>query len=158
MLTDNIKEILIPKDNIKTLIITVGNELRGDDSVGRYISSKYKHNNKNMILIDAKNNPENIIDKAVSQKPKQVVIIDAANFGGDYGEAKILSINQIDNAVLSTHMFPLSIIGKLIKDDTSSDIVYLGIQIKNIELGNSISEEIKNTADEIIELINREGK
>lgn len=154
MLTANIKQVLNPKDNIKTLVITVGNELRNDDAVGCYIASKFATNNDNLKLLDAKNNPENIIDNAVSQNPKKVVIIDAANYGGSVGEAKLLPIDQIDNSVLSTHTFPLSLIGKIIKDDCGAMVYYLGIQIKSIELGDKISEEVKNTADEIINYIN----
>ena len=150
------------------MIVAVGNDLRGDDGVACYIAEKMEPKTERLgsifngnrevysqvpIIVNAGNNPENVIDEIVLLKPLKVIIIDAANFQGGPGEARIIKEEQINSVVLSTHMFPLGAVAKLIKEDTGAEVVFLGIQPKNMELGDKISDEVKNTANEIIKCV-----
>lgn len=141
----------------KLLMITVGNSMRSDDGVGCYIAQNFQNIKlpANMFLIDAQDQPENIIDQAVNIKPNKTVIIDAADFQGIPGEARIIEKKNIPDNTLTTHRFPLNIIAEILEKDTGSNVLFLGIQPKTVEFGEKLSLEVKNTADEIINYVLR---
>lgn len=150
MLTAEVKKALTPDKTGATLIITVGNSLRSDDGIGPYIANRFKGNGK-FILLDAGDKPENAVDKAAKFKPAKTVIIDAANFGGKVGEARIIPEEAIPNTTLSTHTFPLKIISSIITEDTKTKVYFLGIQPKSVELGEKMDGAVIETAKEILE-------
>jgi hydrogenase 3 maturation protease len=135
------------------LIITIGNSLRGDDGVGPYIASKLKNLPKGFILLDAGDRPEDIITGAVDCRPARTIIIDAADFGGIPGEARFIPDNAIPQTPLSTHSFPLPVITSILRQDTGSEVRFLGIQAEFLGFGEVISPEVLAAADEIIALI-----
>lgn len=133
-----------------TLIITVGNTLRSDDGVGPYIASQFQTADPSLVLLDAGDRPENILDQAIGLKPAKVIIVDAADFGGRAGEARVIPEELIPQATLSTHTFPLPVISKILARDTGAQVLFLGIQPKNVGLKEGLSEEVRKTAREII--------
>ena len=153
MLTADVKQALTPTTDGTTLIITVGNLLRSDDGVGPYIASGIKQLKAGLVLLDAGDKPENIIDEAVRQSPKKAVIIDAAVFGGQVGEARVIANEYIPQTTLSTHTFPLPVIAKIVEEDAKAKVLFIGIQPAKIDLGEGLTEPVKKTADEIIKLI-----
>jgi len=153
LLTDDVKKALKPEPLSTTLVITVGNALRGDDGVGPYIAESVKKPVKGIKILDVADRPENGIDPAVETKPKKTVVIDAARFGGKPGEAKILPENLIPDTTLSTHSFPLKIITRMLESETGSQVFFLGIEPKNLGFGEGLSVEVKKTADEIISIL-----
>ena len=153
MLTAKIKELFRKLSVSKTLIITIGNSLRSDDGFGPYIAQHFKSTNKNFILLNAEDKPENAIDEAVSIMPEKVLIIDAADFGGSPGEARIIDKDHIPDSTLSTHTFPLKVIAKLLEEDTKAEVYFLGVQPAKVELGEGLSPYVKATGDDILKLM-----
>lgn len=154
MLTSEITELFNPAAGI-TLVITVGNPLRSDDGAGPYIAGKIASPRENIIVMNAGDRPENIIDKAVELKPFQTIIIDAADFGGVPGEMRIIPEHAIPDKPLSTHSFPLRIISRLLAEDTGSEVFFLGIQPESMVFGEGLSPKVRGAAEEIIKLIER---
>jgi len=155
LLSPDIQKALTPKLNSKLLIITVGNELRCDDGVGPYIAQVFPDGvNKNICLINAGQHPENFLDQAVGINPDKIVIIDAADFQGQSGECRLFVTNNIPEKTLTTHIFPLKAIAKILEEDTKASIFFLGIQAESVELGQIMSEFVKKSANEIIDFLN----
>ena len=150
-LTADIVKALKPHPSIN-LIITAGNSFRSDDGVGTYLAAHLNSSGR-LKIIDAKDTPENIVDQAIKLNPDNIVVIDAADFGGYPGEAKIISQENISEVTLSTHMIPLNVVIKIITKDTKSEVAFIGIQPKTISFGEGLSDEVKKTADVIIETI-----
>lgn len=136
-------------------MICVGNTMRSDDGVGPYIAS-YLNDSKLLSVIDAGYNPENFIEEVAGLKPGRIVIIDAADFGGKAGETKVISEGDIPESSLSTHAIPLSVIYHILKEDTASEIKFIGIQPKDVRHGECLSPEVKAAADKIIAKIKKE--
>ncbi|MBI5700850.1 hydrogenase maturation peptidase HycI [Candidatus Saganbacteria bacterium] len=161
MLTADVKKLFTSDDRGITLIITIGNSFRSDDGTGPYIFSRCEiripksETSSKYTIINAEDKPENIIDEAIAYKPARTIIIDAADFGGKPGEARIIDQENIPNTTLSTHTFPIPIIAKMLEKDTGSKVVFLGIQPKKIEFGEGLSVDVKKTAEEIIACINK---
>lgn len=154
LLEDNTKELFC--ENKKTLIITVGNPLRSDDGAGPYIYSKISSGRK-FLCLDAGDRPESIVDKATELKPERTVIIDAADFGGKPGDIRIIPEESIPDVSISTHAFPLNIIAKLIRNDTGSEVYFLGIQAGTMDFGEGLTVEVKKASDRLIDLIISKG-
>jgi len=153
MLTAELRNLFTSSKKGPLLVVTVGNSFRSDDGVGPYIARQIKECKKNVIIINAGNKPESIIDKATQLRPGKVIIIDAANFGGIPGEIRLIEKKDIPDTSLSTHSFSLNIIAAIIEEDTGADVFFLGIQPKSIQLTEGLAEPVKKAAEKIISCI-----
>ena len=139
----------IPGSN---LVITVGNSFRSDDGVGPYIGERLSRI-KGLNVIRAGINPENIIDEVIGLKPHNIFIFDAADFSGRAGQVRLIPKESIPATTLSTHAIPLNVITELIASSIDTSIYFIAIQAKSFAMGEGLSDEVKASADEIIEVI-----
>lgn len=154
MLDEQVRKILSPGKDGKTLIITVGNSLRQDDGVGPYIAGCLTGRlPPEVVLLNAGDRPENAIETAIMHRPVKTVIIDAALFGATPGRVKFIREEEIPTATLSTHSFPIPVLSRLIAEDTGSKVFFVGIQARNVAFGEGISQQVKEAADEIIKYL-----
>jgi len=132
-------------------VVTLGNSFRGDDGVGPFIAKRIKPRNA-LVVIDASAAFESVAQQVIDCKPEKVVIIDAADFKGEPGEIKELSISEISRCccVLSTHRLPLNAVLSVIKEDTGAEIRIIGIQISSMSLSEKLSPEVEKSALEIV--------
>lgn len=143
----------------RLVILGVGNPLRGDDSLGLEILKRLRGKvPRNVRLIYGGMAPENFIGKIKRLKPSHVLIVDAALFGGKPGEAKLILPEQITDETISTHTISLNLLASLILRETNAKVILLGIEPKNLGLGEEMSQEIKEAVERcartLIELIN----
>ena len=153
LIPDDIEKLLLHPVSGVTLVITVGNAYRSDDGVGPYIAGGVTFPKRHIVILNADDRPENIIDKAIGLCPKRTVIIDAADFSGSPGEVRLIPEEAVPDIIHSTHRFPLNIVSRVIADDTGSEIFFLGIQYKSIAFGEVLSPNVLNTARKIIGMI-----
>ena len=106
-------------------------------------------------MIDAGFMPENIIDQAVKLSARKIIFIDAADFGGVPGEARLIDPEHIPEVSLSTHSIPLPVISRILYEDTKAKIYFIGIQPKSVDHKEGLSEEVKSVADALIKHINQ---
>lgn len=132
----------------KFLILGIGNELKGDDRAGPYIVSKLKTKNK----INCGEVPENFIGKIKKINPEVIVIIDAVDFEAKTGEIVIDELKDFSEPTLSTHSPSLKLFCSFFPD---TKFYLIGIKPKGLGFGEEMSEEVKKSADEIIEKLNR---
>jgi len=153
LLSDEIKQALTPANVGKTVYITIGNSLRGDDGVGPYIAAELTDMHQDCILLDAADKPENIVDDAIDHNPTKTVFIDASDFGGNFGDIKVIPEQNIPQTSYSTHMFPIPVISAIITRDTHSKSFFIGIQVKSVGFGANMCDEVLKSADAIIYFI-----
>lgn len=72
----------------KTLIVTIGNTMRGDDGAGPLVCQKLRRAKISAELIDAATVPENYIQPIIQKDPQNLLIVDAVNFGASPGQIK----------------------------------------------------------------------
>lgn len=142
---------IIPGINV---IITIGNTLRADDGVGPYIGPLVAASDR-LKIINAGYTPENIIEQVIALHPAKIIFIDAADFQGAPGEARVIAQEHIPDASLSTHAVPLKVVYHLLLHDTAAQAVMIGIQPKSLEHKEELSREVKATADKIISQLNQ---
>ncbi len=155
LLTGDVIKILQSPESGIVLVLTVGNDFRSDDGVGPYIAKHVHSPKKGVRIIDAGDRPEMVFDQAVELRPARTVIIDAADFGGTPGEARVIDGEFIPECTLSTHTFPLRVVAKILAEDTAADVYFLGIQAGTVSYGGQMSPAVKKTAETITALLSQ---
>jgi hydrogenase 3 maturation protease len=149
-------QIFFREQQKKVVIIGVGNPIRADDGVGVKIIKKLQTIELcDVLLLNSETVPEAFIDNVVEYNASHVLIIDAANFHGYYGEARLIPIENIGRATVSTHNLPLTIFATYVKQTLNAKVILLGIQPKIIEFGAEMSSKVHASAEEIVEILHR---
>jgi hydrogenase 3 maturation protease len=144
---------LAPKG--RTLVVTLGSTLRADDGVGPYLSSLVEFRRDDLRLIDAGTTPENVAQTAIDWKPAKIILVDAAHFGGEAGELRVIALEDINkHTVISTHNFPLSVTFSIVKEDTGAELAVIGVQAVSLEHREGLSPEVKAAADALAAYFN----
>jgi hydrogenase 3 maturation protease len=145
----------------KLLVFTIGNSMRGDDGLGPLLSDTLydklvkitDKDTDNIFLLNTESTPENHTHEIRNLKPSHIIIIDAVEFDAKPGEMLIIDKNQIDTFNVSTHSMPISFIINFIEETIGSKIMTVGIQPKQMNLNNIISDEVKKSVDELTDMI-----
>ncbi len=157
MWTEAVRAALAPEG--RTLLITLGSEIRADDGVGPYVSARVRFTGPDLRLIEAGTTPENIAQMAIDWKPDKIILLDAADFGGAAGELRVVPLEAINRfTVLSTHSFPLSVTFSIVKEDTGAELVIVGVQVKKLDHAEGLSPEVEETASKLAAYFNKIDK
>ena len=151
--SSDIEEIFRPRPSGKTLVITVGNPYRSDDGVGPFIAANVTNPRNHILILDAGERPESVVFKAIELKPGRTIIIDAADFGGAPGEVRIIPESAVPDVIHSTHNFPLTVVSRMISDDTGAEVFFVGIQYENMSYGEVLTSEVRASAEKLIGMI-----
>jgi len=147
---------------LKIAVAGFGNILMGDEGVGVHIInelSKVKSQKSNVELIDGGTNALDII---LSLKDMdKLVVIDAMKNGGKPGNIYKFPNFQISKfpnlEIVKSSLHELSIIDSLkIAEKLGTipkEIVFIGVEPKEIEPKMELSEELKNKISEIIKTV-----
>ncbi len=144
----------------KTAIMGVGSVLRSDDCAGMHFIEKLSSyiQDENMLLIGGSTAPENFTGVIKNFGPDRLFIVDAAHMGLNVGEIYVLDTSEIKGASFSTHMLPLDVMLEFLKLEIGCEVICIGIQPKNTELGLSMCEEVaaasENLAKMFVEALN----
>jgi hydrogenase 3 maturation protease len=149
MLPDDVIDLLEPSGEGPLLVITAGNLLRSDDGLGPAVAARVLQPREGIEIFDAGEHPETAVEKAASVHPASVVIIDAADFGGAPGEARIIPAEAVPAHTLTTHTFPLPAVAALIEQDTGAAVRFIGVQPVSVAFGEGLSPEVDDTVEEI---------
>lgn len=140
--------------------MAIGNTLRGDDGMGPVlVDVLYEKltnsdiNSDNLYLLNAATAPENHTVEIREINPSHIIIVDAVEFGQKPGSFMIVDKEQIDTFNFSTHTMPISFLMNYIEESIGSKILTLGIQPKDMTMVNIISEEVKESIEELSEEI-----
>lgn len=142
------------KDCARLVILGVGNPLRGDDSLGLEILKRLEGKlPREVKVINGGLAPENFISKIKNFKPTHVLIIDAAHFGGENGEAILIPPEETTGITISTHTIPLNILAWLIQKDTDIKMLLLGIEPKDLGFGEGLSPKVKEAVEQCAQIL-----
>ena len=138
----------------RVVLVGVGNPMRADDGVGpKVIELLQERRIGNVMLINAETVPEAFTGKVEKYKPTHVMLIDAANFRGQVGDAKLITGAQIGGQALSTHSLPLSLFISYIQKSIGVPVILLGVQPKTIDFSMPMSREIEEAAASVADTL-----
>ena len=139
----------------RVIIAGIGNPIRNDDFIGtKIIQQLHNKLSNNVYLIECETVPENYLLEIEAFKPSHVLIIDAAMLKLTPGETLLVFPEQLDEfTIFTTHALPLLMFNNYLKHFTNSKTALLLIQPKNVELGETITTELKKTANQIASVL-----
>jgi hydrogenase maturation protease HycI len=141
--------------NGKVVILGMGNTLSSDDAVGSILASRIK-DKVPYTVYDAGANPENYLGKIIKDKPDNIVIIDAVDFGAKPGDYAVLEGKDIKTVNLfATHNASISLTINYLQNNLKVDIIILAIQPKTVAFGDKISQEVENTLTKLEDWFSR---
>jgi hydrogenase 3 maturation protease len=135
-----------------TLILCIGNQDGGDDGIGPYIAKRLKDDLSKDNVLDCGTTPENYTGVIKRQKPKTLILIDAAEMNLHPGEIRIIPREKLTTMHISTHGIPLSVFIKYLEKDVPH-IIFIGIQPQTMQ--GTISDPVKKSGDDLIRILQR---
>jgi hydrogenase 3 maturation protease len=132
-----------------TIILGIGNILKGDDGVGPLVCQRLTTAKVSAELIDAGTVPENYIQRIIKKAPRNLIVIDAIDFGADAGTMKIFKPEQLNSHVISTHTLSPRLFVDLIRRGIQVDVYFVGVQPAQTQLGRSVSDSVSRAIEKL---------
>ncbi|MHC4061837.1 MAG: hydrogenase 3 maturation endopeptidase HyCI [Planctomycetota bacterium] len=123
----------------RTLIVGIGNTLKGDDGAGPLVCDRLREADISAEIIDTATVPENYIQPIVERAPRNLIIIDAVDFGGSPGAINIFKPEQLNSFAFSTHTLSPRLFVDMVRNQIEVQVYFVGIQPDNIRLGQPLS-------------------
>jgi len=130
----------------KTLVLGIGNVLKGDDGAGPLVCQKLTQAKVSAEVIDAGTVPENYIERIIRKRPDNLIIIDAVDFGGAPGEVRLFEAEQVTPGFFSTHILSPHLFLSLIRQRVTIDVFLIGIQASQTRFNSPISPPVADSA------------
>ena len=144
------------KDAKSVVVIGMGNELRADDAVGLQVVRLLKQHTANRLQVfEGHMTPEAFISPACAEHPSHVLIVDAAELHKKPGVWQIISSNEIEGGLFTTHAIPVIEVAAEFQRRCDAKVAFLGIQPKLRKVSLSLSKECQHAAKEIADIIRR---
>jgi hydrogenase 3 maturation protease len=126
----------------KTVIVGIGNTLKGDDAVGPLICEQLRDVGLSAELIDAGTVPENYIGRIIKKAPQNLVIIDAVDFAATAGAISLFKTEQLSSLAFSTHALSPRLFVDMIKNEIEVEVYFIGVQPEHVGLGQPLSSRV----------------
>jgi hydrogenase 3 maturation protease len=138
----------------RVVIVGIGSPMRHDDVVGLKVLELLEGRTPRSVkLLPTETVPESYTGAIRDFKPTHVILVDAANFNGTIGAGRIIPPRLIANASVSTHSLPLHVLIGYIKKTICENVILVGIQGMNIEMGEGLTPEVEKGASKIAEML-----
>ncbi|MHC4517632.1 MAG: hydrogenase maturation protease [Planctomycetota bacterium] len=132
----------------KTVILGVGNVLKGDDAAGPLVCEGLR-SNVSATVIDAGTVPENYIRPVIRASPENLLIVDAVDSGDTPGTVRVFKPDEVGAFALSTHALSFHLFADMIRQEISVEILVLGIQPTHTKLGEAASAAVRAAIDAV---------
>ena len=139
-----------------TVIAGIGNILKGDDAVGPVVCEHLRGAKISADVIDTGTVPENYIQPIIKKAPRNLLLVDAIDFGAEPGTIKVFETEQLNSLAISTHTLSPRLFIDVIRQNIKLDVYIIGIQPVHTQLGQPVSEQcgsaIHRLSDFLIEV------
>jgi hydrogenase 3 maturation protease len=141
----------------KKLVLTVGNQMMGDDAAGPLLAQKMRRIPLgNWDFLDGGSAPENVLYSVREMAPDQVLVIDAADMDLTPGEVRLISAEKLEDPFLiTTHTLPLSYLVASLREFVPR-VDLIGIQPQIVAWGYPVSMEVKQAVEQVYEDLKQE--
>lgn len=140
----------------KIAVLGIGNELKCDDAVGLAVVDRLRAlvDDVSIAIINCRDVPENFTGYLKRFKPACIVLIDATDFGGLPGEARLFDLDDVMSSAVVTHKASLDVLGAYLRLETEATNVFLvGIQPADCDVGDELSPAAAKASAMVAEAI-----
>ena len=132
-----------------TVIVGIGNTLKGDDGVGPLVCQQLESKTC-AELIDAATVPENYIQPIIKKAPQNLLVIDAIDFGAPTGRINIFRPEELNSIVISTHTLSPRLFVDMIAEAIKVNVYFVGIQPGQTQLGQPVCPQVSETVQWLV--------
>ncbi len=119
-------------------VLGMGNALKQDDNIGNMIATQLQNRIHGAKIFVAGTAPESFLYQIQKLNPSVLYIIDAADFEGEVGEVRLLSLEDVTERKASTHNVPVSFFEKY-----AGETKVIGIKVQSTAFGMGLTSEMK---------------
>lgn len=146
------ENIFFPILKGKTVIVGIGNTLRGDDGFGPALIERIQ-DKTGFVCLDAGSAPENYVGRIVKEEPDTILLVDVADLNVKPGQYRILQSADIIQCGFTTHDMSSRMVMEFLQNQTQASIYMLGVQPQQVSLGEAMSECVSGALHEIARLL-----
>ncbi len=134
----------------KKLVVTVGNEMMGDDAAGPILARMMRGAPPDgWDVLDGGSAPENCLFKIREMEPEKVLIVDAAEMELPGGAIRRIGRDHIGSLFLmTTHSLPLNYLMESIGEFVPV-VELIGIQPEVVAFGYPVSPQVKEAVERV---------
>ena len=136
----------------KTVILGVGNVLKGDDAAGPLVCEAVQ-GDISATVINAGTVPENYIRPVIRACPENLLIVDAVDFGQPSGTIRVFKPDEVASFALSTHALSFHLFADMIRQEISLETIVLGIQPTHMTIGEKISPAVWESINAVADVL-----
>ena len=136
----------------ETIIVGIGNVLKGDDGAGPAVCQQLK-GQISAEIIDAGSVPENYIQTIIKKAPQNLLIVDAADFKASVGTIRIFKVEQLNAVTISTHTLSPHLFVDMIRRQIKVGVYFLGIQPAQTQFGQPLSVEVREAVQKLCSVL-----
>ena len=133
----------------KTVLLGVGNRLKGDDAAGSVVAEKLSRRGHGRAF-DCGGVPENYVGKVAAMNPDHILFVDAVDFGAEPGTVALFGGEQLSPQSFSTHSAGLSPVMDFLRGACEADCWLLAIQPQRLGDSTELSEAAGQAIDRIV--------
>ncbi len=138
----------------KAVVVGVGQLSHGDDGVGMLVARMLAESGI-VPVIESGNSPELDTWRIRELSPEYVLFIDAVDFKGSPGDISILQPSDLRALGFDTHRAPLKLTMEYLESELGCKCHLLAIQPHDVRNGALMSEEVKNSAINIFNMLSQ---
>ena len=135
-------------------VVGIGNVIKGDDGAGCKVVERLGDDFA-MPTVDCAEVPENYGGWVERRDLEAVVYIDAVEFGGEPGEARIIPLEKMMQSATSTHHLSLHYMIRFLKDEWEGDAIMVGIQPVSMVIGEGVCAEVASGVEKVAGVLER---
>jgi hydrogenase 3 maturation protease len=150
-----------------TLVLGVGNAMKGDDGVGPLVAAALTDRAARLSstggapieAIDCGTTPENYTGVLRRLRPAKLIVVDAAEMGLEAGQCRVIPHERAGSVGMSTHSMPLSLFVSYVQEMVGS-VTLIGVQPQSMRFGARMSPEVAAAAERLVSILTegREGE
>ncbi len=134
----------------KNILLGVGNDIRRDDAIGELVAREFDA--PGWDTEDCGPMPENFVPHLKEGIYEVAVIVDAADMKLEPGQIRQVPREKLGVFTMSTHALPISLVMDFLEEKVDQ-VVLIGIQPKDMSLGEGMSPELVEAKERLLELL-----
>ncbi len=136
------------------LVLTIGNEMMGDDSAGPLLAQMLRRCPlEGWSVLNGGSVPENLLHQVREISPQAVLVVDAADMDLEPGEIRRIRAEKIrDPFFITTHTLPVSYFMESLSEFVCN-VEMIGIQPDLVAFGFPISASVEKAVETIYETL-----
>lgn len=143
-LAQDLRRILRAVGAGRALVVGIGNQTRGDDGVGPAVVEELK--GSGVAALDAGDAPERYLGPMAESGAAVVVFVDAVDFGGEAGEAALLTPEDLPQRSCVTHRSGLALVMRYLREQAGQQSLVIGVQPASLAPGAKLSAQARRAA------------